>query len=68
MDQPTAKKISTDYALLASGVEIKKDVKYLLIKTTESLYSEMVEEIVSSINKSLGESHSIMVKTFGDWT
>ena len=49
-------------AFLASSGGVEKNLKALLMKTTESLGDRARRKILSSINESLGESHSIVVK------
>ena len=49
-------------AFLASGGRVEKNLKVLLMKATESLDDGAREGILSSINESLGGSHSVVVR------
>ena len=58
------RKLSINYVFLASIVRLKKNLKVWLIKTIKNLDGRVIEEILSSINKSLGESQSVVVRAW----
>ena len=65
LDWSFAKKLSINYTFLANGAIIEKNLKVLLLKATKSFDDKIVGEIVSSINKNLGRSHSVVVRAWG---
>ena len=49
-------------AFLTSGGRVEKNLKALLIKATKSFGDRARKRILSSINESLGESHSVVTR------
>ena len=60
-EQLTKKNYLQINAFLASDSRVKRNLKALLIKATNSLGSKTKKEILSFIKKNFGLSHSIMV-------
>ena len=55
-------------AFLANVGRLEKNFEALLVKATESLSGGVREEILSSINKHLGGSHSVVARDCFAWT
>ena len=54
-----ARKLSTDHAVLASSVRVEKNLKALLMKTTNNIGEGVVKKILGLINKSLDANYCI---------
>lgn len=59
LDCQFARQPSTDHALLASSIKVKKNFKALLMKANESFGDGVVGEILNSLNESLDRGYHI---------
>ena len=57
-----AKILFINLAFQASDIRIERNLKALLMKTTESLGGKAERKILSSINKNFGWSYSVVIK------